>query len=1290
MQLWLKACAFALLAQQALAYPSPGIVYHNITENLFDLSLHKRQDQGPPPKLRILPLGASITNGLKSTDECGYRKVLREALRLAGYEVDMVGSRVAGLNFNDNHNEGWDGFTIKQVHEKAVPNYRVKPNLVLINAGTNNCRLSEEAAFADGLQEMESMVLDIFNNIDGVTIVLSGLFPNRDKPYCNKVLNDGYGVLVERLARDGRKIVFADLYTDWVELIDGTHPTDEGYKRLAALWFQAIGQARSQNFLTEPLDNGIGSGEEVDAVCDKRPGEYDLSAKTQRGSGADDGPYKHKGVAEGKVVTITPVKVDDLGQNIFFAKIHGRVLSSLIWYDDPDRQKGKFRVYRDWSIGSTEYIEIDVNDPCKPEGVRWGDVNGDGLDDFICIGPEGNMYVSLQNTNGGGPTFTYLGENMKNPRAGSSQKHVRLGDIDGDGRLDYCLIAGNGDISCWRNGGLKSLAEYWQPLGVVFTGKNKGNIEGVRLVDINGDHRADWLYVNDDGSVDTYINNRGHDKSLRPDWQNAGRTHAGMDERGAREYVLFSGRENGGADYIWLDPKRIGGSLTRMGVDVHRWVNRGSGGTMLKADGNHYCDMTGDGTDDYIWVSRAGNMQIFRNIGDPPNWGQHGWYRIKEWDRQLIRIADIDGDGKCDLIYIDSAGVVQQWFKTEYSNGQFVFWAQGPRLRMGACKESNGVGHFDLAVRFADLNGDGKADKLCIAKDGRTSAYISTAGEDYIDYGQVKKPEGADRANLRFVDINGDGKADMLWLDKFGGKTKVWYNDKMEPAPDTNSNMIWIPGGEAYLQSARGECIHYAHLRSKGRADMIDANPRTNEATTWFSTPCGGGGGMGGGDGPDELRDQLPSVPDELQPPSGGGPPEGNGDDNEIIPEPVPHPPAVGTQTPFPLFPQFIALGDSYSAGVGAGSRVRDDYDRVGNCHKNEGAYPHQLWKAHSDLQVYDRKFAFLSCTAAKAENLHKGGTVQFENLQRTQIDLLGLIPGNEYAWGTLSIGGNDLSFGPIATWCLYLPFGSSRCRTFLDKAWRLLKKDKPDYDPQFSINVKRVYTEILDTATTSGFTLIVTGYARFFNAETDHCDTERLLPILNSPRLNKDLRREMNNMVAEVNKVLGELVDEVYNEYKDREVPKYIRFYDIDQNFEGHRICDPGHASVRNDHWFYTPYHNPEDRPNPDASLNPRSDEQGNFNIYDLFPVDYSQCPPAGTELDTEHGTECHLLRQLDPGPDAYPGIAPRDFDTSRQWLKQMMHPKWVAHTATMNGITANWYNTWGSFVPGVPPRPA
>ena len=34
----------------------------------------------------------------------------------------------------------------------------------------------------------------------------------------------------------------------------------------------------------------------------------------------------------------------------------------------------------------------------------------------------------------------------KKPEKGLGQAHVRLGDMDGDGRLDYCVIEDRGDL----------------------------------------------------------------------------------------------------------------------------------------------------------------------------------------------------------------------------------------------------------------------------------------------------------------------------------------------------------------------------------------------------------------------------------------------------------------------------------------------------------------------------------------------------------------------------------------------------------------------------------------------------------------------------------------------------------------------------------------------------------------------------------------------------------------------------------------------------------------------------
>jgi hypothetical protein len=55
--------------------------------------------------LRVMPLGASITEGVESSDGNGYRKWLRQQLRFQGWKVNMVGSKNDGT-MADNVSKG--------------------------------------------------------------------------------------------------------------------------------------------------------------------------------------------------------------------------------------------------------------------------------------------------------------------------------------------------------------------------------------------------------------------------------------------------------------------------------------------------------------------------------------------------------------------------------------------------------------------------------------------------------------------------------------------------------------------------------------------------------------------------------------------------------------------------------------------------------------------------------------------------------------------------------------------------------------------------------------------------------------------------------------------------------------------------------------------------------------------------------------------------------------------------------------------------------------------------------
>jgi hypothetical protein len=63
----------------------------------------------------------------------------------------------------------------------------------------------------------------------------------------------------------------------------------------------------------------------------------------------------------------------------------------------------------------------------------------------------------------------YLGVLFTPPFLSNAQGFLTLlGDIDGDGKVDYMTISDDdGSITAWRNGGV-GVPTFWQALGVVF------------------------------------------------------------------------------------------------------------------------------------------------------------------------------------------------------------------------------------------------------------------------------------------------------------------------------------------------------------------------------------------------------------------------------------------------------------------------------------------------------------------------------------------------------------------------------------------------------------------------------------------------------------------------------------------------------------------------------------------------------------------------------------------------------------------------------------------------------
>ncbi|KAF4983927.1 hypothetical protein FDECE_17192 [Fusarium decemcellulare] len=326
---------------------------------------------------------------------------------------------------------------------------------------------------------------------------------------------------------------------------------------------------------------------------------------------------------------------------------------------------------------------------------------------------------------------------------------------------------------------------------------------------------------------------------------------------------------------------------------MRTYKNIGYGGTKVLADGNKYCNMVGhkNGIEDYVWTHSTGYMTLFTNRGkktiedsDPGGFWDPApgviWRPPRNMHRRDLHLADWDDDGDCDIIYVDPNNGKVEVFINEYPERKKWEWTHlsnpAPILK---CNQKKGLGIHDLAVRFADLTGNGRADYLCLEKDGRVTGFVHKNDGGWEDVGQIKFAEGKDRANLRWADVNGDGRDDMIWVDKFNGDGSVWYNgDRSEPSKTSGSSFFWRKIDKpVYQGSQAGTCMYFPDLDGNGRADMHGITGTwTNWAYSWLNPSCG----MSDAEGDDEggvIDPKLPVMP--TQPGDDGG--NGDNDDND-------------------------------------------------------------------------------------------------------------------------------------------------------------------------------------------------------------------------------------------------------------------------------------------------------------------------------------------------------------------------------------------------------------------------
>lgn len=205
---------------------------------------------------RVMPLGDSLT------ELPGYRRPLAAKLKAAGREVEWVGSMVDG----DLHHEGHSGAQIQTLLDNVQTWVgAARPDIILLQIGTNDMWRQREfdAGNLDQKQlpapMLDTLLARLFELAPQASIIVSRIppmtqydpqtVPADQKATVAAEVGKGVKAYVDRIpdlvagwVAKGKAITSVDMY-DAIsvnDLVDGVHPNDAGFGKMADTWYPAL------------------------------------------------------------------------------------------------------------------------------------------------------------------------------------------------------------------------------------------------------------------------------------------------------------------------------------------------------------------------------------------------------------------------------------------------------------------------------------------------------------------------------------------------------------------------------------------------------------------------------------------------------------------------------------------------------------------------------------------------------------------------------------------------------------------------------------------------------------------------------------------------------------------------------------------------------------------------------------------------------------------------------------------------------------------------------------------
>ncbi len=521
----------------------------------------------------------------------------------------------------------------------------------------------------------------------------------------------------------------------------------------------------------------------------------------------------------------------------------------------------------DFTTGATTY----------PLGICIGDIDGDGKQDVAVTTNNVNKVAVFRNTATSGSITSGSLAAKVDFTTGSLPRGIAMGDIDGDGKVDMVVANSNDNtVSVFRNTGSS---------GSITSGSFTAKVDyatglypyHLDLADLDGDHKPEIVVPNYSSNTVSVIRNSPPIApptvtNVSPNPSNPGTTvtitGTNFNTTPANNIVYFGATKatvTAAGSNTLTATVPVGVTYEPVTVTNSASALTGfySGGFIQSFDTTNYpttvigmapkvdlgagtnspdvmiADIDGDGKADIVTANEnTDNISVYRNISASGSLSSGSFATRVDFtagnDPEAIVVADFDGDGKPDIAAANYLSNTISIFRNTSTPGTINSGSLAAKVDFNSLSSP-------IRIAVGDVDGDGKPE-IAVANAGnnRVSVFrnISTTGSitsgsfaAKVDYITGTQPFG-----VALNDLDGDGKTDMVCANSGGASVSVYRNTSI---PGTvNSGSFAAP--VAFTVGTTPKNVITGDIDADGKPEIITANGGTNNVSILKNTSTSG------------------------------------------------------------------------------------------------------------------------------------------------------------------------------------------------------------------------------------------------------------------------------------------------------------------------------------------------------------------------------------------------------------------------------------------------------------------